>query len=92
LESKALTPRAKQRVKIIDCHRRHGDNISLTARHFGLTRFTIRDWLKRIERYGIASLNEKSRRLRNFRKPATPLEYNNQDYPIEKTIPWLVKI
>jgi len=38
-----LSERAKQRLKILDWHREHNKNISLTARHFGLTRYTIRN-------------------------------------------------
>jgi len=36
-----LSERAKQRLKILDWHKSHGKNISLTARHFGITRYTV---------------------------------------------------
>jgi transposase len=38
-----LSKLAKQRLKILDWHKKHGKNISLTARRFGLTRYTIRN-------------------------------------------------
>ena len=68
----SLTPEAKRRVKVMDWHRRHGNNVSLTARHFGLTRYTVRDWVKRMRQYGITGLNEKSRRPKKTRNPRTP--------------------
>jgi len=68
----SLTPEARRRIKIMDWHRAHGNNVSLTARHFGMTRYTVREWSKRFRRYGILGLNEQSRKPKNFRKPATP--------------------
>lgn len=67
----SLTPKARHRIKIIDWHKVHGNNVSLTARHFGLTRYTIREWHKRFRQYGITGLNEQSRRPKNVRKPTT---------------------
>lgn len=67
----SLTPEARRRVKIMDWHRAHGGNISLTARHFGMSRFTIREWSKRFHRYGIVGLNEQSRKPKNVRRPTT---------------------
>ncbi|MBU1147061.1 MAG: hypothetical protein KKD11_01815 [Candidatus Omnitrophica bacterium] len=31
-----LTERAKFKIKVLDWHRIHGSNVSLTARHFGI--------------------------------------------------------
>ena len=67
----SLTPKAKHRLKIIDWHRSHGQNISLTARHFGLTRYTVRQWMKRFKEHGIPGLNDKSRRPKHVRQPTT---------------------
>ncbi|MEW5817810.1 MAG: helix-turn-helix domain-containing protein [Spirochaetota bacterium] len=47
-----ISERAKQRLKILDWHKIHDKNISLTARHFGLTRYTMRDWQKRLDKLG----------------------------------------
>lgn len=69
-----LTERAKHKLKILDWHRVHGENISLTARHFGLTRKTLRGWLKQLKRDGPSGLNEKSRAPKNRRRPSTSSE------------------
>jgi len=43
--------------------------VSLTARHFGVSRSTLYDWLKRYRRAGPHGLEERSRRPRNVRQP-----------------------
>lgn len=64
-----LTERAKYKIKVLDWYRQHGNNISLTARHFGLGRMTMHRWLKKMKHYGPIGLNEKSRRPKNVRVP-----------------------
>lgn len=64
-----LTERAKYKLKILDWHKRHGENISLTARHFGLDRKTVRLWVKILHHQGPAGLNEKSRSPKKKRTP-----------------------
>jgi len=66
-----LTERAKHKIKVLDWHRAHGNNNSLTARHFGIGRMTLYRWLKRFRHCGIIGLNEYSRRPKNVRKPST---------------------
>lgn len=66
-----LTERAKFKVKILDWHKVHGENVSLTARHFGLGRVTLHRWLKSYKQSGLYGLNEKSRRPKHYRQPAT---------------------
>lgn len=56
-----LTERAKYKIKVLDWHREHNHNISLTARHFGLTRKTVRAWLRQLRGNGPVGLNEQSR-------------------------------
>ncbi len=67
-----LTERAKYKIKILDWHRAHESNNSLTARHFGLGRMTLYRWIKRFKQYGITGLNEESRKPKQLRQPATP--------------------
>ena len=67
-----LTERAKYKIKILDWRRAHGNNNSLTARHFGMGRMTLYRWLKRFRHCGIIGLNEESRRPKRLRHPATP--------------------
>jgi putative transposase len=66
-----LTQEARKRLKILDWHRAHGNNVSLTARHFGIGRTTMHRWLKRSQRTGPVGLNECSKRPKRFRQPTT---------------------
>lgn len=67
-----LTEQAKHRLKILDWHNAHGNNCSLTARHFGIGRMTLHRWLKRFEKFGLLGLNKQSTRPKNVRRPASP--------------------
>ena len=67
-----ISEEAKSRLKILDWFRSHEHNISLTARHLGLERKTVRRWLKRFQTRGLLGLNSESRRPRRFRHPTTP--------------------
>lgn len=69
--SEKMTVKAKGRLKIIDWHRSHGENISLTSRHFGLSRNTLKLWVKRYNEKGMLSLNDRSHRPKNLRLPST---------------------
>ncbi len=67
-----LTERAKQRLKILDWHKAHRNNSSLTARRFGIGRMTLYRWLNRFRARGTIGLNEDSRKPKTLRKPAAP--------------------
>lgn len=67
-----LTEQAKQRIKILDWHKAHGKNSSLTARHFGIGRMTLFRWQKRFEKFGLLGLNEQSKKPKRLRIPVTP--------------------
>lgn len=69
-----LTDNAKHKLKIIDWHKKHDENISKTARHFGYTRKTIREWLKAFNDSGPLGLNEKDKTPNNLRYPETDPE------------------
>lgn len=69
-----LSQRAKQRLKVLDWHRKHGSNISLTARHFHISRRIIRKWRDRLIKHGPTGLNDTSRRPHHIRKPTTSNE------------------
>lgn len=66
-----LTPKAKQKLKVVDWMRKHQSNVSLTARHFGLNRETIRIWKRKFETIGMIALNEKSHRPKHLRASMT---------------------
>lgn len=74
LRTEGITAKAKQRLKILDWHQRHGRNLSLTARRFGIQRLTLRQWIKRARQSGPVGLNDRSHRPRRLRQPTTPWE------------------
>lgn len=82
-----ISEKARQRLKIIDWLRFHNKNISLTARHFGLDRETVRDWLKRFNQAGILGLNDKSHRPKNVRRPTTDWNTINEIVKTRKQYP-----
>ena len=82
-----LTDQAKQRLKILDWHRRNSKNVSLTSRHFGLTRKTVRNWQKKFDRFGIIGLNEQSRRPKNLRQPTTSWLIVSETVKLKKQYP-----
>lgn len=69
-----LTERAKHKLRILDWCRNHKENISLTARHFGLTRKTVRLWKKQLRQRGAIGLNEQSRAPKKRPMPTTSTE------------------
>ncbi len=51
----ALSRDARRRLTMLDWHRAHGGNVSLTARHFGVGRSTVYRWLGRFDRFRLES-------------------------------------
>jgi transposase len=82
-----LTTKVRFRIRVLDWHKNHGENISLTARHFGLTRFTVRSWSKKFKSLGVVGLKDKSHRPKNLRKPTTPIETFIEVVNVRKTYP-----
>lgn len=68
----SLSRETKRRLAAIRWHEAHGKRVSLTARHFGLSRSTVYDWLRRYEQKGTRGLEARSRRPRNVRQPTWP--------------------
>lgn len=66
-----LTEKAKRRLKVIDWLKKHNSDISLTSRHFGLDRKTVRIWRDKFSKVGMLALNDKSHRPKNVRMPTT---------------------
>ena len=73
-----ITERARQRLKVVDWLRSKGNNVSLTARHFGLDRKTVRRWRDKFNQIGMLGLNDKSHRPKNVRKPTTSWQIINE--------------
>ncbi|MEK7212508.1 MAG: IS481 family transposase [Patescibacteria group bacterium] len=82
-----VTPAARKRLKILDWHQTHGQNISLTARRFGIQRLTLRRWIKRSGTSGIEALNDRSHRPHRLRQPVTPWEVVNEVVRLRRQYP-----
>lgn len=82
-----LSKAAKDRLLVIDWHRANGENQSFTARHFGINRETLRIWLNRFSKGGIAALQDRSHRPKKLRTTTTPLTIQDQVVKIRKENP-----
>lgn len=82
-----LSDKAKHKVEVLDWLRSHNGNISLTSRHFGLERETIRIWKERLRKEGLVGLNDKSHRPKNPRKPTTNWKIISEIVKIRKKYP-----
>ncbi len=63
-----LSKEAKLRLAWFDWHRRHGENVSLTCRHFGISRPTFYRWLKRYRPLDLRTLESRSSRPKRCRQ------------------------
>lgn len=63
-----LSRAAQTRLAWMDFHRRR-QNVALTCRHFGISRQTFYRWLKRYEPLDLTSLEERSHRPHQVRRP-----------------------
>lgn len=71
--AKAASREAKKRQAILDWHKRNGEKVSLTARHFGFSRSAIYQLLERTKPGG-SGLENRSRRPRRVRQPTWSTE------------------
>jgi transposase InsO family protein len=70
----SVSRRARARLAMLDWHAAHGRNVSLTARHFGLSRPTVYRWLARFDPHHPASLEDRSSTPRRRRRPTWTVE------------------
>jgi len=82
-----ISEKAKQRLRVVDWLRTHNNDVSLTARHFGLDRKTVRKWRDKLNQTGIMGLNDKSHRPKNVRKPTTNWQTVSEIVRIRKQYP-----
>ena len=68
LRLQELSAEAKRRLRWFDWHEEHGRNVSLTSRHFGISRSTFYAWQKRFRRYDLRSLEGRSSRPKRVRQ------------------------
>ncbi len=82
-----IYPIGQRKLKIIDWHKKHSNNCSLTARHFGIGRMTLYRWLKRLEKCGIIGLNDRSKKPKKVRRPTTPWQITSRIVELRKEYP-----
>ncbi len=82
-----LSEKAKHKLRVLDWLKYHNGNTSLTARHFGLNRETIRIWRDSFNKEGVVSLNDRSHRPKNYRKPTTSWEIVYEVVKLRKQYP-----
>jgi len=63
-----LSRDARRRVAMLDWHGSHGQNVSLTARHFGVGRATVYRWLRRYDPFRLETLEDRSSAPRRRRR------------------------
>jgi putative transposase len=68
-----LSRDARRRLSMVDWHRSHGGNVSLTARHFGVGRSTVYRWLGRYDRFHLETLEDRGSAPRRRRRPTWTL-------------------
>lgn len=64
-----LSRTAMARLTMLEWHRDHGHNVSLTARHFGWSRPTVYRWLGRYDPRHLGRLEDRSSRPLRCRRP-----------------------
>lgn len=69
-----LSRDARRRLAMLDWHVAHGANVSLTARHFGVSRPTVYRWLARFDRLRLVTLEDRGSAPRRRRRPTWTVE------------------
>ena len=66
---RVLSFEAKKRYRWLRWHATHGQNVSLTCRHHGMSRRTFYRWQHRFEQQGLAGLEDRSHRPHRCPRP-----------------------
>lgn len=66
---RTLSPEARKRSSWLRWHGTHGENVSLTCRHHGISRRTFYRWQHRFTHHGLVGLEDRSHRPRRCRRP-----------------------
>jgi putative transposase len=69
-----LSRSGRMRLAMIDWHHSHGQNVSRTARHFGVSRPTVYRWLGRFDRFRLETLENRSSAPRRRRRPTWTID------------------
>lgn len=65
-----LSADARKRLKWMDWHRAHGENVTRTSRHFDISRQTFYRWRRRYDPHDLRTLEDRPCRPRHCRKPS----------------------
>ena len=79
-----LTKEGKLRLEWMDWYKGHGENASLTCRHFGISRKTFYKWQKRYKLFGLKGLDDKSKAPKKVRQPEISQEQEKRVIKIRK--------
>jgi transposase InsO family protein len=82
-----LSRDARRRLAMLDWHRAHGGNVSLTARHFGVGRSTVYRWLRRYDRLHLESLEDRGSAPRRRRRPTWTIDQLRAVKAVRETYP-----
>jgi putative transposase len=82
-----LSGTAHHRLKVVRWHLGHGENVSLTARHFGHSRTSIQAWLKACTGRGPAGLEDKSHRPQKRRQATWSCELEQRVLELREQFP-----
>ncbi|MDR0475123.1 MAG: helix-turn-helix domain-containing protein [Treponema sp.] len=93
--TKELSPKAKSRLKVFDWYYHNSAlyslsgraDASLACRHFGIQRSYFYRWKARYDKRRLSSLENKTTRPRNMRRPACPRELAGKAKQIRKDDP-----
>lgn len=77
----------QHRLKVIQWHLGHGENVSLTARHTGHSRTSIQAWLKAYKAHGAACLEDKSHRPQKLREATWSSELEQRVLELRQRFP-----
>jgi len=82
-----LSRDARRRLAMLDWHRAHGGNVSLTARHFGVGRSTVYRWLGRFDRLHLESLEDHGSAPHRRRRPTWTIDQLRAVKAVRETYP-----
>ncbi len=86
-QSANLSKKAKQRLKWMDWYFSHRKKARATCRHFGISPDTFYTWLKRYNPYYLPSLEDRSKKPKNFRKSNNPWQLTDLIRILRKHFP-----
>jgi transposase InsO family protein len=82
-----ISKQGRERLKWLDWHMRHGQNVSLTARHFGLSRNTIYRAMNKFKPGCLSSLDNSSTKPKKFRSRTTRIEIYERTIQLRELYP-----